>query len=506
MENYDIPVLDLFAGPGGLAEGISAFILLDGNKPFDIRLSVEKESNAWRTLRLRAFTRQFENELPPEYYQYITGNLGNSPEDELFKIYSEEAKRANEEALQFTLGEDSNVKLDVLIKEKIGESKNWVLIGGPPCQAYSLVGRARNKGNSDYRAENDPRHFLYRQYLRIIKQFQPAVFVMENVKGILSAKVNGEFIFYRILEDFEQAGYRIFSLVKKRQSDSRPDPHDFIICSEKYGIPQERHRVIVFGVRKDIAKEPDILTEKKEKVTVKQVIGDLPKLRSGLSKQQKNDSSEAWSKVIHDEMKPVLDSINNQKLKEKIQETLARLRENTLDRNANLLKPTTNLYQNMPTELAEWYRDEKMQGTINHDTRGHMNSDLARYLYCSSYAEVFLQLNTRSSPRLNEFPQTLLPAHENVNSGKFVDRFKVQERHLPASTITSHISKDGHYFVHYDPAQCRSLTVREAARIQTFPDNYFFEGTRTQQYVQVGNAVPPLLARQIAEIVYKLLT
>jgi DNA (cytosine-5)-methyltransferase 1 len=159
----------------------------------------------------------------------------------------------------------------------------------------------------------------------------------------------------------------------------------------------------------------------------------------------------------------------------------------------------------MPIELAEWYRDEKLLGVINHDTRGHMNSDLARYLYCSSYAEINLQANMRSSPRLNDFPQELLPAHKNVNSGKFVDRFKVQEKHLPASTITSHISKDGHYFIHYDPAQCRSLTVREAARIQTFPDNYFFEGTRTQQYVQVGNAVPPLLAKQIAEIIYKLL-
>jgi DNA (cytosine-5)-methyltransferase 1 len=216
MENYNIPVLDLFAGPGGLAEGISAFISSDVHKGFDIRLSVEKEDSAWRTLRLRAFTRQFKDGLPPEYYQYIAGNLGNNPEEQLFKKYSKQAEQADKEALQFTLGDDCNRKLDDLIKERIDISKNWVLIGGPPCQAYSLVGRARNKGNSEYRAENDRRHFLYREYLRIIKEFQPAVFIMENVKGILSAKVNGELIFHQILEDFEQAGYCVYSLVKTR--------------------------------------------------------------------------------------------------------------------------------------------------------------------------------------------------------------------------------------------------------------------------------------------------
>jgi DNA (cytosine-5)-methyltransferase 1 len=286
MENYNVPVLDLFAGPGGLAEGTSAFIALDGNNPFDIRLSVEKESSAWRTLRLRAFTRQFKNGLPTEYYQYIAGNLGNNPEEQLFKKYPKQAEKANKEALQFTLGDDCNRKLDDVIKERIDISKNWVLIGGPPCQAYSLVGRARNMGNNEYKAENDARHFLYKEYLRIIRKFKPAVFVMENVKGILSSRVNGELIFHQILDDFEQAGYRIHSLVKQRQADTRPDPHDFIICSENYGIPQERHRVIVLGVRKDIKKKPNTL-QTQDKVTVERVIGDLPKLRSGLSKHQK---------------------------------------------------------------------------------------------------------------------------------------------------------------------------------------------------------------------------
>ena len=149
---------------------------------------------------------------------------------------------------------------------------------------------------------------------------------------------------------------------------------------------------------------------------------------------------------------------------------------------------------------ATWFADERLDGVCNHVTRSHIREDLHRYLFVSAFGRV----NSRS-PLLNDFPKALLPDHQNVAAAlegtKFNDRFRVQIGDRPANTVTSHISKDGHCFIHYDPAQCRSLTVREAARLQTFPDNYYFEGPRTHQYWQVGNAVPPLLAHQIAEIV-----
>ena len=129
-----------------------------------------------------------------------------------------------------------------------------------------------------------------------------------------------------------------------------------------------------------------------------------------------------------------------------------------------------------------------------------MLADLGRYFYAALYGQI-----VGVSPKAKDFPRELAPDHRNWKTGKFADRFRVQLWESPATTITSHISKDGHYFIHPDPAQCRSLTVREAARLQTFPDNYFFKGNRTQQFVQVGNAVPPFLASKIADLIYGLL-
>lgn len=152
--------------------------------------------------------------------------------------------------------------------------------------------------------------------------------------------------------------------------------------------------------------------------------------------------------------------------------------------------------------LEHWYDDKRLNVWLNHETRGHRIDDLVRY----GFAACFAKVHKKSPKGHKEFClEALAPAHKNWETGYFSDRFRVQLADAPSTTITSHISKDGHYFIHYDATQCRSLTVREAARLQTFPDNYFFRGGRTQQYHQVGNAVPPLLARKIAEIVFKIL-
>ena len=160
-------------------------------------------------------------------------------------------------------------------------------------------------------------------------------------------------------------------------------------------------------------------------------------------------------------------------------------------------------YIDMPASsslMRNWYHDRKLSGVLNHQAKSHMKDDLLRYFYLATASSYYGRLL-----KLADFPIKLLPVHKNVMEGvqgkMFSDRFRVQQKGISATTITSHLAKDGHYFIHYDPLQCRCLTVREAARIQTFPDNYYFTGSRTAQYIQVGNAVPPYLAYQIASCV-----
>ena len=228
----------------------------------------------------------------------------------------------------------------------------------------------------------------------------------------------------------------------------------------------------------------------------------MPRLRSGLT--GRDDSEDAWqveaTRVMRDVSKVAIGLPDSQKLFKDLGKSVAV----GLSISRRVHKRSGGRYTNMPTscpsDLKSWLVDARLKRFPNNETRGHMLTDLSRYFYAALYGEV-----VGVSPKANDFPRELAPDHRNWKTGKFADRFRVQLWKYPATTVTSHISKDGHYFIHPDPAQCRSLTVREAARLQTFPDNYFFKGNRTQQFVQVGNAVPPFLARKIAVSIYGML-
>ncbi|GMG86268.1 DNA cytosine methyltransferase [Biformimicrobium ophioploci] len=532
-----IKVIDLFAGPGGLGEGFSAY--RSGKKnPFKIAISIEKEASAHRTLTLRSLFRQFgPSKAPEEYYAFMRGELGKNPEDELYKVPSlqDAVEAARNEAQQLTLGETSARTVYSKIRESL-KGHDCILIGGPPCQAYSLVGRSRNYGAKDkkYSAQDDHRNFLYKEYLKIIAKFQPLIFVMENVKGMLSAKVGNAPIFPTIMSDLKnpcravsttpdgkkkEHRYKIFSFVPEAGAGDLFDmeqepishdsllPRDFVINAERYGIPQARHRVILLGIREDIASELSFLKpldESSPHVDVRSVISDLPRLRSKLSKGK--DSLENWRDAVAGFSKKKINSLRknrslNQEVIENFYLNLESISQSNLNFGAEKGLKRSKLCENLPDELAAWYQDERLGAYVtNHESRGHIRADLHRYMYYSTHAR-----HLGESPNSKTLPKELWPNHQNFGSGKFADRFRVQIKDRPGTTVTSHISKDGHYFIHYDPLQCRSLTVREAARIQTFPDNYHFVGNRTEQYVQVGNAVPPYLARQLADVVYKIL-
>ena len=520
-----IKVIDLFAGPGGLGEGFSAFRDAAGRRRFKIALSIEKEASAHRTLTLRSLFRQYaDGEVPEAYYDFMRGNLGKFPEDELYRSaeVSDALELARLEARQFELGrKGQHAGVYKAIRSALGTDE-CVLLGGPPCQAYSLVGRSRNKGEKGkvYDADSDHRNFLYLEYLRIIARFQPLVFVMENVKGLLSAKTSAGPVFPRIISDLADPGkscttkpdpgrkrhkYRIFSFVAEQPVDlfgnslSQLEPKDYIIKSELYGIPQRRHRVILLGVREDLvgASPLPLLVQSAEQVTVKDAIGDLPSLRSSISREE--DNVERWQEIRS--RTPRVLASHGQKLADPLKHFLTSLSE-----------PAE--YTSMGSEfskwsapndrrvLGNWYSDPRLNGYItNHASRGHIRGDLERYWYVAAFRKAM-----GYSPKSDDFPDFLHPNHANFTSGKFADRFRAQGWDSPSTTITSHISKDGHYYIHPDPTQMRSLTVREAARLQTFPDNYHFVGNRTAQYVQVGNAVPPFLAMQLARVISSLVS
>ncbi|QJX04083.1 DNA cytosine methyltransferase [Rhizobium brockwellii] len=500
-------IIDLFAGPGGLGEGFASLIE-DGHMPFRIGMSVEKEASAHRTLTLRAFLREYRARhggLPDKFINFHAGLI---LEPDWSAIDAEAWRAAVDEARGLELGtEAAATAIDGAIAQLKRNFDDTILIGGPPCQAYSLVGRARSRGKLGYVPEQDERHYLFREYIRVLDRLRPAVFVMENVKGMLSSTVDSRLVFEMLMEDLSSLGTghgHLYELRAIRVVDGKASlqaavqPSDFIVCAEEFGVPQRRHRLIIVGIRSDLARGASSasIDVSGSSRTVAETIGNLPALRSGLSRSQ--DSEATWRETVVEAgmlLAGIHDGDDDAPLRKAFCELARDLQViPPLPRMSAVLPPG---YGTASDDLLRWLERPELRAIAQHGTREHMASDLGRYMFAAVFGA-----KRGYSPKAAHFPLALSPDHRNWNSGVFNDRFRVQLASEPSATVTSHISKDGHYFIHPDPSQCRSLTVREAARLQTFPDDYLFLGHRTQQYVQVGNAVPPYLARQIATLVF----
>jgi DNA (cytosine-5)-methyltransferase 1 len=499
-----VPIIDLFAGPGGLGEGFASLRGYKRQAFFEIGLSIEKDAVAHRTLMLRAVFRRLRGTKDVKhYYSYMRGEIDEVTFRQVPAV-ADAFEHAASEARCLELGKSDEASIDREIRAALKGQETWVLIGGPPCQAYSLAGRSRRANDKEF--HKDEKHTLYREYLRIIQVHRPSIFVMENVKGLLSSEHSGNPVFEQIIADLSAPAsgleYEIRSFTKRGNGDSL-EPTDYLIHSERYGIPQSRHRVILLGIRKGLdIPQHQLLRPVSRPATVRQAIDDLPRIRSRLSR---GDSVDAWREAVQAAPSHVKGwQAENEFAVIEAMRAAASSATSISTGGAFISRKYKSPKKS--TELQQWLHDRSLGGVCQHEARGHMASDLARYLFSASFAQL-----KGYSPTLDGFPPKLLPDHFNVyfyresQGMPFKDRFRVQCRNEPATTVVAHIAKDGHYYIHYDPSQCRSLTVREAARIQTFPDNYFFVGNRTEQYTQVGNAVPPLLAHKLARIVRSLL-
>jgi len=522
--------VDLFAGAGGLGEGFS-------RAGFEPALSCDADKFCVETLTLRHFLHSFDGDFPSEYYSFLRGELSL---ETLFDSFPEKRDQACLKVLCFKMEKGkSNQKLHRLIRRNVADAP-FVLLGGPPCQAYSLAGRSRRlgvRGLENERQERvtaffkDEKHTLYKHYLEVLAFHKPEIFIMENVKGLLSARKaadgsSGE-VFEEILNGLaepartvkslgmdmddigrplENLAYKLSPLSQNCSSQlylhENPVPGDFLIDASEFGVPQKRERVFILGIRTDInIQELSLLRD--EKVCVRDAIGHLPILRSGLSKSR--DNWDEWKRNISESVETYFSGF---RFEQQAQETSKNIQSlnSPLSRGAAYIQDQTTHPQK--SKLENFLKDEKIDGWIQHETRGHLSSDILRYLLCAVMGE-----QTGRSPKIEDWTgnlEHLRPKHKNIlteegalRTSVHSDRFRVQVWDQPSTTVTSHISKDGHYFIHPDPLQARSLTVREAARLQTFPDNYFFCGPRTEQYRQVGNAVPTYLAYQIAKTLKK---
>jgi len=402
--------IDLFAGAGGLSEG---FI----REGFNAIAHVEMNKEAADTIKTRlAFHYLNDNNKVSDYYSYLKGEITR---DELWNSIPHEiiSSVINSEITKKTI-EDIFDNID----EQLGSKKIDVIIGGPPCQAYSLVGRSRDPN----RMSGDKRNYLFRHYAEFLVKYKPKYFVFENVLGLLTAG-NKKYL-NEMLSLFEEIGY---------SADYK------VLNAEEYGVLQRRRRVVIIGRKgKRKFEFPELATIENNWQIKKDLFADLPNLVPG---QEMNIAR--YTKKIN-----------------KYQQT-------TETRNG-------------------------IDFTTQHITRNHNERDLEIYSIA-----IDKWLNKKERLKYNDLPKRL-QSHNNTEA--FLDRYKVVDPLGHSHTVVAHISKDGHYYIYPDTKQVRSISVREAARIQSFPDDYFFEGGRTAAFKQIGNAVPPLMAEALAKTISQL--
>lgn len=405
--------IDLFAGAGGLSEGFTSI-------GFNPVAHVEMNRDACETLKTRAVYYYLkDNDKLSEYKKYLRGELSK---EELYSMVPEIVLKS---VIHQTMSEENMPALFEMVDELKKEQRIDhidLIVGGPPCQAYSLVGRAVKSDNM----VGDPRNYLYKLYIEVLKKYTPTMFVFENVPGLLTA--NGGQYFEDMKIAFKEAGYTIAHSV---------------LNAKNFDVLQDRRRVILIGWKKELEYHYPIFEEKESKYKVADLLTDLPAIQAG--------------------------GENNNYVSSKLNAYL----ELTGIRKAD--------------DILTW-----------HIARPHIERD--REIYKKVITAWF---EDKKRIKYTDLPEELC-THQNRTA--FLDRFKVVASDMPAChTMMAHISKDGHYFIHPDINQARSITVREAARIQSFPDDFYFEGSRTAAFTQVGNAVPPLMAKGIATKIKEML-